>query len=57
MFNQYPRVRLALYALSIAASIVALYVQLLDPELGKAVVGTAAILASTAGMTAMSNVK
>lgn len=57
MFSNHPGVRLAVYGLAIAAQIAAFFVRAgMQPELADAFDNTANLLATVAGVTAITNI-
>jgi len=56
MFSNSPRIRQAIYGVAIAAQIASFFVAIVDAALADAFVATAGVLATVAGVTALSNV-
>ena len=56
MFSNSPRIRQVIYGLAIAAQIASFFVAIINPALADAFVATAGVLATVAGVTAISNV-
>jgi len=58
MFSNHPGIRLAVYGLAIAAQIAAFFVRAgMQPELAEAFDNTANLLATVAGVTAITNMR
>jgi len=56
MFTNSPRIRQVIYGLALAAQIASFFVSLFDAALADAFVATAGVLATVAGVTALSNI-
>lgn len=56
MFSNSPRVRQVIYGLAIAAQIASFFLSINFPELAAAFVSASGVLATVAGVTALSNV-
>jgi len=56
MFNDSPTVRKVIYAAAIVAQVASFFLVISFPELATAFVSTSGLLASVAGVTALSNI-
>lgn len=56
MFTNYPAIRTGIYVAALAAQIASFFLVLSFPDLAAAFVATSGLLASVAGVTALSNV-
>lgn len=56
MFQNHPKVRVAIYGLAIASQIASFFVILVNPDLAVAFVSTAALLTTVAGVQALTNI-
>ena len=56
MFTNYPAIRVGIYVGAIATQVAAFFLVIAYPEFAAACVSTSALLASVAGVTALTNV-
>jgi hypothetical protein len=56
MFSNSPRIRQTIYAVAVAAQIASFFVQIFDAAIADALLATAGVLATVAGVTALSNI-